>query len=82
MEPVAADLAAVPPSRVKIVVIEHPSGVIQVETESSGAALSDFELKQASLISTSRELFEGQVCIPSEVWGGKIGVEQSGWAVA
>jgi 2-methylaconitate cis-trans-isomerase PrpF len=79
---VAADLAAVPSARVKNIVIEHPSGVIEVETESSGASLSDFELKQASLIRTCRKLFEGSVCIPSSVWDGKAGLRDLSRAVA
>jgi 4-oxalomesaconate tautomerase len=79
---VAADLAAVPLSRVKNIVIEHPSGIIEVETESSGTSLSDFELKQASLIRTCRKLFEGWVCIPSSVWDGKIGLDEPRRAVA
>ena len=79
---VAADLAVLPSSQVKKIVIEHPSGVIEVETEATGAGFVDFELKQASLIRTCRKLFEGWVCIPGSVWDGKTGLQQPRLAVA
>jgi 4-oxalomesaconate tautomerase len=79
---VASDLAALPKSRVKKIAIEHPSGVIEVETESVGSDLATFELKQASLIRTCRKLFEGYVCIPSSVWDGKTGLQNQAQAVA
>lgn len=67
---VAADLAVLPEGAVKNIVIEHPSGVIEIEVEASGTGPADFELRQASLIRTCRKLFEGMVCIPSRVWAG------------
>jgi 2-methylaconitate cis-trans-isomerase PrpF len=79
---VAAGYAALPTSQVKTIVIEHPSGVIEVETEASGTSLADFALKQASLIRTCRKLFEGWVCIPASVWDGKAGLQQPRLAVA
>jgi 4-oxalomesaconate tautomerase len=79
---VAADLAVLPSSQVKKIVIEHPSGVIEVETEATGTGFVDFELKQASLIRTCRKLFEGWVCIPRSVWDGKTGLQQPRLAVA
>lgn len=79
---VAAEVAVLPSSRVKNVVIEHPSGVIEVETESNEMGPANFELKQASLIRTCRKLFEGWVCIPSNVWDGKTDLERPRRAVA
>ncbi|WP_210163681.1 4-oxalomesaconate tautomerase [Bradyrhizobium sp. Tv2a-2] len=79
---VAADYAVLPSSPVKNIVIEHPSGVIEVETESTGTEPANFELKQASLIRTCRKLFEGWVCIPSRVWDGRAGLEQARRATA
>lgn len=67
---VAADLAVLPAGAVKNIVIEHPSGVIEIEVEALGTGLADFELRQASLIRTCRKLFEGVVCIPGRVWTG------------
>jgi 2-methylaconitate cis-trans-isomerase PrpF len=66
----AADLAVLPAGAVKNIVIEHPSGVIEIEVEALGTGLADFELRQASLIRTCRKLFEGVVCIPGRVWTG------------
>jgi 4-oxalomesaconate tautomerase len=79
---VAAGYAVLPTSQVKTIVIEHPGGVIEVETEATGTGLTDFELKQASLIRTCRKLFEGWVCIPASVWDGRAGLRQPRLAVA
>ncbi|KJC50473.1 hypothetical protein UP09_05590 [Bradyrhizobium sp. LTSP885] len=79
---VASDLAVLPKSQVKKIAIEHPGGVIEVETESVGSDLAGFELKQASLIRTCRKLFEGWICIPSSVWDGKTGLQSPSRAVA
>jgi 2-methylaconitate cis-trans-isomerase PrpF len=68
---VAADLAVLPKGQVQTIVIEHPSGVIEIEIEASGTGQADFALHQASLIRTCRKLFEGLVCIPSRVWAGQ-----------
>jgi len=68
---VAVDLAVLPGGQVKTIIIEHPSGVIEIEVEASGSTPADFQLRQASLIRTCRKLFEGMVCIPSRVWAGK-----------
>lgn len=73
---VPASLAKLPSGTVRKIVIEHPSGIVEVVTESEGADEMKFELKQASLIRTCRKLFEGFVCIPERTWDGRRGTEE------
>ena len=65
----------------EVVVVEHPSGVLDIElqTEGHGAALV---VRQAGLVRTARPLFRGKVLIPPSVWAGTPatwarGIEQS-----
>lgn len=65
---VASNIAGV--MRSGVVKIEHPSGSMDIETESSDEG-GCFELKVAGLLRTCRKLFEGNICIPASVWDGK-----------
>jgi len=67
---VAHRLAVLGQGARRVVRIEHPSGVIDVETlaRMKGDALV---LEEANLLRTCRKLFEGQICIPARVWNGQ-----------
>lgn len=50
------------------VVLEHPSGTIEVLVDYDNR--DGFELKSAGLLRTARKLAEGRVFIPSRIWKG------------
>ncbi|ASP22440.1 4-oxalomesaconate tautomerase [Antarctobacter heliothermus] len=50
------------------VVLEHPSGTIEVLVDYDNR--DGFELKSAGLLRTARKLAEGHVFIPSRIWKG------------
>jgi len=64
---VAKGLADIGKERPARVVIEHPSGTIEVvlnyEIDEDG-----FKLKSAGVLRTARKLFEGKLSIPSPIW--------------
>jgi 2-methylaconitate cis-trans-isomerase PrpF len=66
---VAHDVARLKGSGRQTVAIEHPSGIIEVETLVRQAD-GDFLLEEANMLRTCRKLFEGAICIPSHVWDG------------
>jgi len=67
---VAHRVAALGQGARRVVRIEHPGGVIDVETL---ARMEDgaLVLEEANLLRTCRKLFEGQICIPGRVWSGQ-----------
>lgn len=67
---VAHALAAPGDPHHRVIGIEHPQGVIEVEVRSRGVG-DAFTLEEASLLRTCRKLFEGRICIPSRVWDGR-----------
>jgi 2-methylaconitate cis-trans-isomerase PrpF len=64
---VAADVVRLPGGTTQNIVIEHPSGVIEVEVEATGSDPGSFELAQATLVRTCRKLFDGVVCLPADM---------------
>jgi 4-oxalomesaconate tautomerase len=52
------------------IVIEHPTGSIQVELQVAGAALQ-LDVQRGGVVRTARRLFEGRVCVPAAVWSGR-----------
>ena len=52
------------------VVLEHPSGTIEVLVDFSAAG-NDFQLRSAGLVRTARKLADGRVYVPAAVWPGK-----------
>jgi len=52
------------------VVLEHPSGTIEVLVDFSAGA-NGFELQSAGLVRTARKLADGHVYVPAAVWSGK-----------
>lgn len=53
------------------VVIEHPSGTIEVMIDVKVVPGGSPELKRASVIRTARRLFEGNILVPASVWPGR-----------
>jgi len=66
---VANRLAKVKDSGRQVIIIEHPSGTIDVEVFARHVG-GKFVLEEANLLRTCRKLFEGQICIPSRIWDG------------
>jgi 4-oxalomesaconate tautomerase len=64
---VANEIAGVPDGRRKTIRIEHPSGTVEVDTQSVVSG-ENFELIEATLLRTCRKLFAGAVFIPAKVW--------------
>lgn len=64
---VAHEVAHLPDARRKTVVVEHPSGKVEVETDSLASG-EDFQLLEATLLRTCRKLFAGAVMVPGHVW--------------
>ena len=54
--------------RVALVLIEHPSGQIDVTVDYE--ATDGFRLKSAGLLRTARLLARGEVMVPASVWDG------------
>ena len=52
------------------VVLEHPSGTIEVLVDFSAGA-TGFTLNSAGLVRTARKLADGQVYVPAAIWAGK-----------
>ena len=63
---VAAAVARVEPGEVQRLSVEHPTGEFSVELR-----LQDGRLAGCGLLRTARLLFDGQVCVPTAVWGGR-----------
>ncbi len=67
---VAEGLFTPPQGQPALVLIEHPSGVMDVTVDySTGAA--GFQLHSAGLLRTARLLARGEVMVPASVWAGK-----------
>jgi len=64
---VAHELASLASGPRKPVVIEHPSGKVEVETDSSDDC-GEFRLTEATLLRTCRKLFAGAVMVPEAAW--------------
>jgi hypothetical protein len=71
---VAAQIAPLPPAPQGIVTIEHPSGTIAIDFDADLSGGRE-ELRRAALIRTARRIFEGHVCVPSQVWQGRRAAE-------
>jgi len=68
---VAFNLVKLPPAPQGIIEIEHPSGKIAIDLDAEFTN-GKLELRRAALVRTARRIFEGQACIPEQVWtGGK-----------
>ncbi|WP_305972111.1 MULTISPECIES: 4-oxalomesaconate tautomerase [unclassified Mameliella] len=65
---VADGLLERPADRPANVVLEHPSGTIEVLVDYDDS--DGFELKSAGLLRTARKLADGQVYVPSRIWKG------------
>ena len=63
---VAAELAQVPPGRVKTLSVEHPSGEFSVELELDAA--DPQRVIRAALLRTARLIMRGEVMIPAAIW--------------
>lgn len=66
---VAAGLFAPPSGLPALVVIEHPSGAIDVTVDYENGA-EGFTLRSAGLLRTARLLARGEVFVPRKVWQG------------
>jgi 4-oxalomesaconate tautomerase len=67
---VAEGLFSPPQGQPALVLIEHPSGVMDVTVDySTGAA--GFQLHSAGLLRTARLLARGEVMVPASLWAGK-----------
>jgi len=66
---VASQTAPLSPSPQGMIRIEHPSGmiIIDLDVDLDGGRQ---ELRRAALVRTARRVFEGQVCVPEQVWTG------------
>jgi 4-oxalomesaconate tautomerase len=73
---IAYAIAGASDSRRKTIVIEHPSGTVEVETESV-ATDQTFELLEATLLHTCRKLLAGGVFIPAKAWPDRARVKSS-----
>ena len=49
------------------VVIEHPSGSIEIRLQTSGTG-SDLDVTSAGVVRTARKIMHGNVCVPVSVW--------------
>jgi 4-oxalomesaconate tautomerase len=67
---VAAQIAPLRPAPQGIVTIEHPSGTIAIDFDADFSGGRE-ELRRAALIRTARRIFEGHVCVPSQIWQGR-----------
>lgn len=67
---VAEGLFTPPQGKPALVLIEHPSGVIDV-TVDYGTDAEGFHLNSAGLLRTARLLARGEVMVPASVWAGK-----------
>ena len=67
---VAEGLFTPPEGQPALVLIEHPSGVIDVTVDYANG-VDGFQLKSAGLLRTARLLARGEVMVPDSVWDGK-----------
>ncbi|MGB5557293.1 MAG: PrpF domain-containing protein, partial [Paracoccaceae bacterium] len=66
---VAEGLFAPPEGVPALVVIEHPTGAIEVTVDYQNGA-DGFQLRSAGLLRTARLLARGEVFVPGSVWKG------------
>ncbi len=78
---VASRLVALPPAPQGIIEIEHPSGKIAIDFDADFTGDKPV-IRRAALIRTARRIFEGQVCVPEEVWAGSKRAAQPAAAAA
>lgn len=67
---VAEGLFTPPQGKPALVLLEHPSGVIDVTVDYSNGP-DGFQLNSAGLLRTARLLARGEVMVPSWIWAGK-----------
>jgi len=68
---VAEGLANKPAQTPAKLVLEHPTGTIDVLVDCVDCSTTeDFDIHSAGLVRTARKLAEGQLFIPSSVWPG------------
>lgn len=67
---VAEGLFTPPEGQPALVLLEHPSGVIDVTVDYSTGP-EGFQLNSAGLLRTARLLARGEVMVPSRIWAGK-----------
>jgi 4-oxalomesaconate tautomerase len=67
---VAEGLFTPPQGQPALVLLEHPSGVIDVTVDYSNGP-EGFQLNSAGLLRTARLLARGEVMVPSRIWAGK-----------
>jgi 4-oxalomesaconate tautomerase len=73
---VCHEMAVVPEGDAPLLAIEHPTGEFTVRLTLGTNAAGELEVTGAGLLRTARWLFDGQVCVPHNVWpvwaqGGK-----------
>lgn len=70
---VCHEMAVVPDGDTPLLAIEHPTGEFTVRLALGAGPDGALEVKGAGLLRTARWLFDGEVCIPAQVWaqGGK-----------
>ena len=73
---VAHGIAALPFARRKTIIIEHPGGTVEVDTDCI-ASDESFDLVEAILLRTCRKLFSGAVFVPSSAWPERTGGDLS-----
>ena len=78
---VASRIAPLPPAPQGVMRIEHPSGMIAIDLDAD-LTCDKPALRRAALIRTARRLFEGQVCVPEQVWPGSRHTAQPAAALA
>lgn len=66
---VAQGVAQPPQGQPALVLIEHPSGQIDVTVDYD--ATDGFQLRSAGLLRTARLLARGELMVPASVWGGR-----------
>ena len=67
---VAEGLFTAPVGQPALVLLEHPSGMIDVTVDYSNGP-EGFQLNSAGLLRTARLLARGEVMVPSRIWAGK-----------
>ena len=63
---IAQGIAVVPPSRIKTISVEHPTGEFSVELETD--ANNPQNVIRAALLRTARLIMRGDAMIPSTLW--------------
>jgi 2-methylaconitate cis-trans-isomerase PrpF len=64
---VADGLALIKGSDSETIVIEHPSGVLEIRLVLSGRG-SDMKVERAGIVRTARKIMAGEVYVPERVW--------------